>query len=112
MRKARRARSCPGSPDEGGTSAVVSNGMVAGSQRQQSFSGGKGACFGATCFGAACFGATCFGAACFAAALFAAATFGLEFLLIRVSEGRYSSMARFFFPCVRAPMFPAGELGA
>ena len=81
---------------------MVSNGMVAGSQRQQSFSGGK----------VACFGATCFGAACVAAALFAAATFGLEFLLIRVSEGRYSSMARFFFPCVRAPMFPAGELGA
>src|SRR5580658_5169357 len=97
MRKARRARSCPGSPDDGGTSAVVSKGMVAGSQRQQSFSGGKVACFGA---------------ACFAAALFAAATFGLEFLLIRVSEGRYSSTARFFFPCVRAPMFPAGELGA
>src|SRR5580704_3248716 len=102
MRKARRARSCPGSPDDGGTSAVVSNGMVAGSHRQQSFSGGRVACLGPASFAAACFCAT----------LFLAATFGLEFLLMRVSEGRYSSTARFFFPCVRAPMFPAGELGA
>src|SRR5271156_4363785 len=97
MRNARSARSCPGSPDDGGTSAVVSNGMVAGSQRQQSFSGGSVACFGPVCFGAA---------------LFFLATFGLEFLLIRASEGRYSSTPGFFFPCVRAPMFPAGELGA
>src|SRR5271156_1007332 len=102
MGNARSARSWPGSPDDGGTSAVVSNGMVAGSQRQQSFSGGR----------VACFGSACFGATCFAAALFVAATFGLEFLLMRVSEGRYSSTARFFFPCVRAAMFPAGELGA
>src|ERR1700728_1053671 len=41
MRNARNARSCPVSPVDGSTSAVVSNGIRAGSQCHRNFSGGK-----------------------------------------------------------------------
>src|SRR5271167_2351408 len=76
MRRARNARSWPGSPEEGGTSAVVANGMVAGSQRQQSFSGGRVACFGAACL--------------------LVATFVLEFLLMR-TRPKGATLARHGF---------------
>src|SRR4029077_4068293 len=81
MRRARNARSCPRSPDVGSTSAVVLNGIVAGSHCQRSFSGGK------------------------------LAGLGLEFLLIRTSEGRYSSTPPRFLPFALDTLFPACALG-